>query len=365
MTKTLLYGRHVALGGRMVSFAGFELPVQYAAGPKAEHSAVRERAGLFDIDHMGQLVVSGPDALPFLQHMLTADIAAIPLNHAAYALLCYADGGTVDDTFVYHLPNRYFVAINASNNQKDTDWLAAHAIGYDVSVQNVSEQTYMMALQGPLAGAILQPLCPADLAALAYHEAIETTVAGVPGIVSRTGYTGEDGFELYLQATGAVSVWDALMAVGQPQGMLPIGLAARDSLRFEACMPLYGQELSATISPLQAGLGWAVSWTKGDFVGRDALLKQRLEGVGCSLVAFRMIDRGVPRHEYDILSAGRVVGQVTSGMYAPTLDQFLGLGYLPAALRKPGTEICISIRGREHRAVIVKKPFYTPAYRRS
>lgn len=365
MTKTLLYDRHLALGGRMVEFAGWELPVQYPTGPKAEHLAVRERAGLFDIDHMGQVIVSGPDALAFLQRVLTADIAAIPQGQAGYALMCYADGGTVDDTFVYALPGRYLVAINASNNAKDTRWLEAQTYGLDVSVRNVSEETYMLALQGPLAAAIMQPLTDADLSALAYHHAVEGTVAGVPGIISHTGYTGEDGFELYLAASGAVAAWDAIMAQGAPQGLLPIGLAARDSLRFEAAMPLYGQEIGPTISPLEAGLSWAVSWTKGPFIGRKALLKQRLEGVTRTLVAFRMLDRGVPRHEYPVLSDSQVVGVVTSGMYAPTLDQFLGLAFVPPALRRPGTELSIGIRGRENRAVVVKKPFYIPAYRRS
>lgn len=365
MTKTLLYDRHVALGGRMVPFAGWELPVQYTAGPKAEHLAVRERAGLFDIDHMGQLVVSGPDALPFLQQMVTADIAAIPQGEAGYALLCYADGGVIDDIFVYRLPDRFFIAVNASNNEKDTRWLQAHAAGYDVRVDNVSVETYMMALQGPLAEAILQPLCDQDLAALGRNQIIAATVAGTPGLVSRTGYTGEDGFELYLQAAGAVPAWDAILAAGEPLGLLPAGLAARDSLRFESCMPLYGQELGPNITPLEAGLAWTVDWAKGDFVGRDALLKLRLEGAGRALVAFKMLDRGVPRHEYPILSAGEVVGAVTSGMYAPTLDAFLGMGFVPTALRRPGTELSIGIRGREARAVVVKKPFYVPAYRRS
>jgi len=364
MAKTLLYDRHVALDGRMVSFAGWELPVQYAAGPKAEHLAVRAQAGLFDIDHMGQLVVTGPDALPFLQAMLTADIGAIGEGEAGYALLCYADGGVVDDTFVYRLPDRFFIAINASNNEKDTRWLQAHAAGYDVQIVNVSAETYMLALQGPLSAMILAPLCSADISALQHHHAIQTTVAGVPGLVSRTGYTGEDGFELYLQADGAVTAWDAIMAAGGPHGLLPIGLAARDSLRFEACMPLYGQELGPDITPLEAGLSWAVDWSK-DFCGRDALLKLRLEGAARTLVAFKMLDRGVPRHEYPILSEGEVVGQVTSGMYAPTLDAFLGLGFVPTSLRRPGTEISIGIRDREHRAVVVRKPFYVPAYRRS
>ena len=364
MTRTRLYDRHVALNGRIVDYAGWELPVQYPTGPKAEHLAVRSHAGLFDIDHMAQLTVEGPDALAFLQYALTADISGIPLWGAGYALMCYADGGIVDDTFVYHLPGSYFVAINASNSRKDTRWMQALAVDFDVEVENVSQETYMLALQGPTAEAILQQTTADDLAAISFHTCARVTVAGVPALVSRTGYTGEDGFELYFEANDAPTIWDAIMVAGEPYGLLPIGLAARDSLRFEACMPLYGQELGPDISPLEARMGWAIAWNKGAFVGREALLKQRLEGIIRRLVAFKMVDRGVARHGYDILSDGEVVGEVSSAMYAPSLDGFFGMGFVPVSLSKIGTEIAIRIRGKARRAIIVKRPFYIPAYRR-
>ncbi|MHB1296673.1 MAG: glycine cleavage system aminomethyltransferase GcvT [Anaerolineae bacterium] len=362
--KTALYERHEALGGRMVEFAGWMLPVQYLTGPKEEHLRVRQTAGLFDIDHMGQVVVSGPDALSFLQMVMTADVAAFGPGTANYSLLCYDDGGVVDDTFIYNLPGRFFIAINAANNAKDTRWLQAHTYGYDVTLENVSDSTYMLALQGPAAQSILQPLCEADLSGMAFHTGLETVVAGVPTLVGRTGYTGEDGFELYFPTDQAVHVWDAIVAEGQPKGLLPIGLAARDSLRFEAAMPLYGQEISATRDPLGAGLGWAVSFHKGPFIGREALLKVRLEGSPKKLVGFQMTEGGVPRHGYEVAVGGVACGEVTSGMYAPTLDGFLGLAYVPAEHSAPGTELQILIRNKPKPAVVVKRPFYTPAYRR-
>ncbi len=362
--KTVLYERHVALGGRMVEFAGWVLPVQYPTGPKEEHKRVREAAGLFDIDHMGQVIVSGPDALAYLQRVMTADVGTFEPGTANYSLLCYQDGGIVDDTFIYRLPDRYFVAINAANNAKDTKWLSYHRAGLDVKVENVSEETYMLALQGPKAQAILQPLCPYDLGRLPFHTAVETTLLGVPALVGHTGYTGEDGYELFFPTSQAGMIWDSIMESGAPLGMLPIGLAARDSLRFEPCMPLYGQEITALTTPVEAGLGWAVAYDKEAFVGREALLKARLEGPRNKLVGLEMTRGGVPRHGYQVLINGVPCGVVTSGMYAPTLNKFLALAYLPVEHSALGTEVGVAIRDQAKPATIVKKPFYTPAYRR-
>ena len=299
--KTALYDRHVALGARMVDFAGWLLPVQYPTGPKVEHRRVREAAGLFDIDHMGQIVVSGPDALPFLQHVMTADVARFGLGDANYSLMCYADGTVVDDVFIYRLPDRYFVAVNASNNEKDTRWLAHHVGDWDVAVQNVSEETYMLALQGPRAEAILQPLAEADLASLPRHHAVETRVAGASGLVGRTGYTGEDGFELYLDATQAARVWDALLAAGAPEGLVPAGLAARDTLRLEAALPLYGQEISAE-SPLRGPPGMGGGPGQGPVPRPRGAPEGAARGPGAP--ARRPADDrgGVARHGYPILS---------------------------------------------------------------
>ncbi len=362
--QTALYDRHVALGGRMVEFAGYTLPVQYPTGPKQEHLRVREAAGLFDIDHMGQIVVKGPDAVPFLQQVMTADVSAFEVGGAYYALMCYDDGGVVDDTFVYRLPDRYFVVVNAANNAKDTRWLEYHRDGFDVTLENVSDATYMLALQGPRAEAILNPLCAADLSTLAFHTVVETEVVGTPALVGRTGYTGEDGFELFFPAERAGEVWDRIMESGESHGLLPIGLAARDSLRFEPCLPLYGQEISPMVDPLESGLGFAVALEKGPFVGREALLKTRLEGAPNRLVGLRMTQGGVPRHGYEVVAGDLVVGEVTTGMYAPTVDAFLALAFVPVEYGKPGTELGVVIRDKVRSAVVVRKPFYKPAYRR-
>jgi aminomethyltransferase len=363
MPRTALYDTHVALGGRMVEFAGWELPVQYPTGPTAEHHAVRTDAGLFDIDHMGQIEVRGPDAEAFLQLVQTWDVSRMALNEAHYGLLTYADGTIVDDIFIYRLPERWLVIVNADNRTKDMSWMEAHTRGFDVSLLDMSDELYMVALQGPKAEAILQPHTDGDLSALATRYALETRILGYSSVIGRTGYTGEDGFELYLPAAAATEVWDTLLASGKDQGLLPCGLAARDSLRFEACMPLYGHEIDATINPLEARLGWAVSWDK-EFIGQQALLKTKREQPQRLLVGFEMLDRAVPREHYPIAINNQIVGHVTTGMKSPTLDKFLGLGYVPRQSSALGTEIEIIVRDVPKRAKIVKRPFYTPRYKR-
>lgn len=360
--KTPLYDVHVAMGGRMVEFAGYSLPVQYPSGPTAEHAAVRTAAGLFDIDHMGQFELRGPDADHFLNSVQVWDVEQMAMNEAHYSLLCYEDGTVVDDIFLYRLPDRWFIAVNASNRAKDLAWMEAHTIGYDVALVDVSEQTCMLALQGPKAESILQRLSPADLSAVATRTSLETTLAGHPALLGRTGYTGEDGFELYFPATAAVEVWNALLEAGQGDGLLACGLAARDSLRFEACMPLYGHELDATIKALEARMGWTISWHK-QFVGREALLKERAEGPRRLLVGFEMVDKAVAREHYEVAVNGNVVGYVTSGMKSPTLDKFLGMAYVPAEHAANGSELDILIRGQPKKAVVVKRPFYKPRYK--
>jgi aminomethyltransferase len=362
MERTRLYATHVEMGGRMVDFAGWELPVQYPTGPTAEHHAVRTAAGLFDIDHMGQFDLRGPDAERFLNHVQVWDVSAMAVMDAHYSLLLYADGTIVDDIFLYRLPERWLIVVNASNRKKDFAWLQAHIGGYDVRLTDVSDETYMMAIQGPKAAAIVQRLTETDLAAVAARTAVMLDVAGVPLLAGRTGYTGEDGFEFYLDADRAVELWTRLMAEGEGDGLLACGLAARDSLRFEACMPLYGHEIDATVNPLEARLGWTVRWDL-PFIGRNALLKTRLEQPQRLLAGFEMVDRGVPRERYPIAVDGEIVGYVTTGMKSPTLDKFLGLGYVPRAYSKPGAEIDILVRGAPKKAVVVKRPFYQPQYK--
>jgi aminomethyltransferase len=369
LKRTQLYQWHVDNGGRMVPFAGWEMPVQYPTGPIQEHHATRQGAGLFDIDHMGQVLVRGVEAETFVNKMVSYDARKMAMLDAHYAIFCYKDGTCIDDLFIYKLPDeefgfQLFLAINASNRDKDVAWLMAHAEKYNVDVKDISDETYMMAFQGPKAPEILNRVAEADLLNLPRFTASQTTLFGdVPALLGRTGYTGEDGYELFLAASSALRVWEGLMEAGAAEGVKPIGLAARDSLRFEACMPLYGHEINAETTPVEARLGFALSLEKS-FIGRDALLKQKLEGPKQLLVGFEMVERGVPREHYPVLVAGVEVGHVTTGMFSPTTDRYLGMAYLPAEFSKIGTELEIMIRGKSVKAKIVKRPFYVPAYRR-
>ncbi|MBX3051062.1 MAG: glycine cleavage system aminomethyltransferase GcvT [Caldilineaceae bacterium] len=363
MQRTLLYEQHVALGGRMVPFSGWELPVQYPTGPLTEHNAVRTAAGVFDIDHMGQFSLTGPDAHAFLQYVQVYDISQMQPWDAHYSLLCYEDGTLIDDIFLYRLPSGWMIAVNADNRAKDLAWLQAHSHGFQIELTDISDETYMLAVQGPKAAAILQRMTDTNLDAVAARTGLRAAVGGVEMLLGRTGYTGEDGFELYLPADAALTFWKDLLAAGKDDGLLPCGLAARDSLRFEVCMPLYGHEIDATINPYEARQGWTVSLDKPDFLGRAALLKAKLEANQKILVGFEMIDRAVARDHYEIAVDGQVVGHVTTGMKSPTLDKFLGLGYVPPAYQKLGTEIDILVRGTPKRAKVVRRPFYKPRYK--
>lgn len=363
MQRTRLYDSHVALGGRMVPFAGWELPVQYPTGPLAEHQAVREAAGVFDIDHMGQFELRGSDAQEFLQFVQVFDVSSMAVWDAHYSLLVYEDGTIVDDIFLYRLPERWLIVVNAANRDKDLTWLQAHTAGYDIQLKDVSDELYMLAVQGPKAAAILDRMSDENLKEVPARTALEATVGGVSMLLGRTGYTGEDGFELYLPPDATVTFWEALLAEGKEDGLLPCGLAARDSLRFEAAMPLYGHEITASTHPYEARLGWVVSLEKPDFLGRNSLLKAKLEPQQRILVGFEMVDRAVPREGYPIAIDGNIVGHVTTGMKSPTLNQFLGLGYVPYGHHKLGSEIEIMIRDTPRKARVVKRPFYQPRYK--
>jgi len=371
LKRTHLYDWHVANGGRMVAFAGWEMPVQYPSGPIQEHHATRQAAGLFDIDHMGQVEVRGPDAETYLNRIVTYDVSQMKMMDAHYAIFCYADGGCVDDLFVYKLPDRqnqvpfyFFLAINASNRRKDVAWLKAHTRGFDVQVRDISDETYMLAFQGPKAPEIMNRVTQVDLDKTPRFTAVQDTVfEDVPVLLGRTGYTGEDGFELFFPAEQALKVWESLLKEGEAEGVKPIGLAARDSLRFEACMPLYGHEISETISPVEARLTFAVSFEKY-FIGRDALLKQKLEQTERVAIGFEMVDRGVAREHYRVLYQGEEVGHVTSGMFSPTTQKYLGMALVQRQALSLNTEIEIFIRDKPLKALVVKRPFYVPAYRR-
>jgi glycine cleavage system T protein len=366
LKRTQLYHWHVDHGGRMVPFAGWEMPVQYPTGPIEEHHTTRRSAGLFDIDHMGQIIITGPEAEVYLNQLVTWDTRRMADNQAHYALMCYDHGGIVDDTFIYKLAGRWFVVVNAANLDKDYQWLQDHRDGYDVSLTDVSPETYMLALQGPKALELLQKLTSADLSRAPRFSALEDEVSGVPTIIGRTGYTGEDGVELFFPAEAALNVWEAMLNTAETSGIeiKPIGLAARDSLRFEPGFPLYGHEISADITPIEAGLTWACKFDS-DFIGKEALLKQQETGVTKKLIGFELIEKGVPRQDYPVASeTGELIGAVVTGLYAPTVDKYCGHAYVPPEYAAVGTPLKIIIRDKPKPAVVVKRPFYTPAYRK-
>jgi len=365
LKRTKLYDWHVAHGGRMVPFAGWEMPVRYDLGALEEHRVVRRSAGLFDIDHMGQIEVRGPDATKFLNSLVSWSLDTVGENQSHYALLCFDHGGIVDDVFVYHRNGGWFVVVNASNRQADLQWLLDHRAGFDVVIEDVSDPTFMIALQGPRALALLKTLTRDDLGALPRFHSAQTTVAGVPAFVGRTGYTGEDGVELFFDADSAVGVWESILDAGAKTGVevAAIGLAARDSLRFEPGFPLYGHEISADITPLEANLGWACSWDS-PFVGRDALVRQKAEGLKRKLIAFELTESGVPRQDCVVTNqAGAVIGTVVEGLYAPTVDKYCGHAFVLPEYAVAGTPLFVVIRDKPKAAVVVRRPLYQPAYR--
>jgi aminomethyltransferase len=364
LRRTPLYERHLALGARMVAFGGWEMPVQYS-GIIEEHRAVREAAGLFDISHMGEVEVRGPDALPFMQYLVTYDVAAILPGRANYALMCRPNGGIIDDTFIYNLDDYYLIVVNAANIAKDVAWMHECAKNFNVTLSDVSDQTGMLALQGPLAEALLAQVADADLAALPFHGVMQGRVVHTPAIVARTGYTGEDGFEIFVAAGDVTRVWDELLDAGRTIGLKPCGLGARDSLRFEACLALYGHEITEETNPYEARLGWVVKLDKGDFIGREALQRIKQEGVARRLTGFEMVGRGIARSEYEIRDLeGAPIGRVTSGMPSPTLGKNLGMGYVPVAFSTEGSEFDVVVRDRPVRARAVRMPFYRPRYKK-
>ena len=342
----------------MVPFAGWDMPVQYT-GVIEEHMAVRTRAGLFDVSHMGEAEVRGAEALPYLQHITSNDVSRLQPGRIQYSALTTPEGTFVDDLLVYKLgEDDYLLVINAGNTPKDLDWLRYHAKGFDVRVEDVSDRFCQLALQGPRAQEILEPLTTAALPAMKYYGFERAEVAGASCIVSRTGYTGEDGFEIYGPATEAERLWDAVLHAGAPMGLIPAGLAARDTLRLEAKMALYGNDIDDTTTVLEADLGWILKIDKGEFLGREALLRQKTEGITRKLVGFETEGRAIARHGHRALRGGSPVGTVTSGTFAPFLKKNIGLAYLPVALTEPGTRFEVEIRGRAEAAVVIPTPFY-------
>lgn len=360
LKRTPLFNVYKEFGGKTVDFGGWELPVQFS-GIKAEHEAVRTKAGLFDVSHMGEVEVKGADSLNYLQKMMTNDISKIKNGGAQYTAMCYENGGTVDDLLVYKLEdNHYLLVVNASNIEKDYQWLESHLEG-DVSLENLSEHTSQLAIQGPLAEQVLQKLATeTDLSGIGFFKfQQEVVLNGKKALVSRTGYTGEDGFEVYCASKDAVELWKDILSAGEEEGVIPCGLGARDSLRFEAVLALYGQELSAEISPLEAGIGFAVKLNKeSDFIGKEALLQQKENGLTRKLIGIEMIDRGIPRHGYPVYKGEELIGEVTTGTQSPTLKRNIGLALISSEFAGLETEVEVEIRGKRLKAAVVPTPFY-------
>ncbi|MEK4437677.1 glycine cleavage system aminomethyltransferase GcvT [Paenibacillus sp. FSL K6-2862] len=359
LLRTPLYPLYQQYEGvRCIDFGGWELPVQFS-GIQKEHEAVRERAGLFDVSHMGEFTVQGEQAEAFLQKLTTNDVTTLVPGQAQYTLMCYPDGGVVDDLLVYKLEDQhYMLVVNASNIDNDWAWLQEHMVP-GVSMTNDSAETALLALQGPLAADTIGKVTDTDVSIIEPFRFVQNAeVCGVKLLLSRTGYTGEDGFELYVQADQAPKVWNGLMEAGADHGLVPAGLGARDTLRFEAKLPLYGQELSPTISPLEAGVGMFVKLNAGPFIGHEALLQQKNDGPARKLVGIEVLERGIPRPHYPIYAEGVQIGEVTTGTQSPTLKRNLGLALINSQYAALGTPLEIEIRGKKLKAEVVKTPFH-------
>ncbi len=360
LKKTALNAIHRQLGARMVDFAGWDMPVQYA-GPLKEHLAVRTRAGIFDVSHMGEVELSGTTAEETTQRVTCNDVRRLANGQIQYSALITPQGTFVDDILVHRLgPGHFFLCVNSGNQEKDYRWIRDHAIS-GTQVLYRSEDFSQLAVQGPKALAILEPLTGLSLRQMKYYWFGKGKFAGVDAMVSRTGYTGEDGFEIYVDPAHAELVWTRIMEAGAPHGLEPAGLAARNTLRLEAKMALYGHDIDDTTTVLEADLGWICRFDKGDFIGRDALVKQREAGITRRLAGFEMIERGIARDQYPVEIEGRRIGAVTSGSYAPYLEKNIGLTYLPVASCAVGTEFQVVIRERPVKARVVPTPFYRRA----
>ena len=362
MKKTRLNLNHKKLNGKMVEFFDWEMPVEYA-GIVKEHLAVRQKAGLFDVSHMGEIKVQGPQALDYIQYLTPNNAAHVNTERAQYSALITPEGTFVDDMLIYLLEeNKYLLVVNAANEDKDFKWVSSHTKGFDVNVENISDKYSQIAIQGPKALEILKPLTDVSLEELKAFQVAFGSVAGVEAMVSRTGYTGEDGFEVYTKSNKPGKIWDTLLEQGKNAGIQPIGLGARDTLRLEACLMLYGNDIDNTTSLLEAGMRWLVKFKKGDFLGREALLTQKKEGLKRRLIGFELQERGIARSHYPVYIKGEKISEVTSGTLSPYLKKSIGLAYLPIEYTEIGTEFEIGIRGRRVKTRVVPIPFYKRNY---
>ena len=363
--KTKLYETHNRYGGKVIEFSGWLLPVQYE-GIIEEHQAVRNNAGLFDVSHMGEVEVKGKDAFKYVQNLVTNDVSTLGDNQIIYTFMCYEDGGTVDDLLVYKFnEEHYLLVINAGNIEKDYEWMLQNKGSYDALIVNVSNEISEVALQGPRAEEILQKLTDFNLDDIKFFYCNRNVVIdGVKCLVSRTGYTGEDGFEIYTENEHIEKLWDKILEAGKPYGIKPAGLGCRDTLRFEAALPLYGHEISKDITPLEAGLGFFVKLNKENFIGKEALVKQKEEGLKRKVVGFEMKERGIPRNGYEVTANGENIGFVTTGYMSPTLKKNIGLALIDSKYTELGTEINIAIRNKSLKAEVISKKFYNKNYKK-
>ncbi|MCI0337570.1 MAG: glycine cleavage system aminomethyltransferase GcvT [Acidobacteria bacterium] len=343
----------------MIDFGGWDMPVQYPAGTIVEHTTVRTAAGIFDVSHMGEIDISGPQALPLIQHLTSNDAAKLVDGQIQYSALTYPEGTFVDDILVHRFAaDHYFLCVNASNTDKDYEWIQGKASGFDAAVKNLSANYTQLAIQGPKALGVLQQLTDADLSEIKYYWFVRDRVDGVPAIIARTGYTGEDGFEIYFDPNESERIWNKILEVGKSYGLIPCGLAARNTLRLEAKMALYGNDIDHTTTVLEADLGWICKLGKDDFIGRDRLAEQKENGLTRKLIGFEVIDKGIARDHCPIFIEGEEAGIVTSGSPAPFLKKNIGLAYLPIEQTAIGTHFEIDVRGRRLAAAVVQTPFY-------
>ena len=351
-----LHELHVSLGGKMVPFAGYEMPVRYSSD-KEEHMKVREAVGVFDVSHMGEFMITGPEALDLIQKVTSNDASKIIDGQAQYSCFPNDKGGIVDDLIVYRFnAQKYMLVVNASNIEKDWNWVKSHN-SFDAQMEDISDEMVLFAVQGPKAAATLQKLTSTDLSTIKFYHFAEGELAGKQMIISGTGYTGAGGFELYVQKEYAEEVWKKLFEAGEEFGIAPIGLGARDTLRLEMGFCLYGNDITDETSPLEAGLGWITKFTK-DFINSESLKSQKEEGVSRKLVGFEMVDKGIPRHDYEIVDeSGDIIGKVTSGTISPLLNKGIGLGYVKIGHHKPDRKIFISVRNKQLEAKVTKPPF--------
>ena len=356
LRRTALYEQHHQAGAHFVDFGGWEMPLHYGSQLE-EHHCVRREVGLFDVSHMGEVYATGEKAFPFVQNLITNDVSKISDGQILYSPMCYEHGGIVDDLLVYKFSeDKFLIVVNASNIEKDFQWMQQHSEG--ANVQNHSVDIAEVALQGPKAEATLRKSTESDLSRLKPFHFIDTDIAGINCLVSRTGYTGEDGFEIYFKNEYAVKIWDRLLEIGKEYDIKPVGLGARDTLRLEMKYPLYGNDISEKTTPLEAGLSWVTKFDKGNFMGRESLLKQKDGGLKRKLIGFEMIDKGIPRSHYSIFKGAEQIGEVTSGTMSPSLNKAIGVGYVKTEISDIGNEIEIDIRGNHQKAKIVSTPFY-------